>query len=168
MASRQYSRPSSLSLAGRLCSPLRVPPDWTPYAQWSAYPYNEKLYAGSVIVDGRFAVVAGTSRPTSSGEVIGYGYVERCGSPVRKPISGDVVANAHAIISLGGGSDPALTGWLLPSLTPVTIPAPRYAQGVYGNDTSIALSSHNLYLWDSVDDALLAPSPTLPRSRNHH
>jgi hypothetical protein len=159
---------NSRSLARRLCSPLRVPADWTPYAKWSSYPYNEKLHAGLVTLDGRFAVVQGTSRPTSSGEVTAYAYVERCGSRVRKPISHQFAANAHAVIALTGGSDPKFTGWLLPSLTPVTIPAPRYAQGVYGDYSGIALSTHSLYLWDSVDDALVAPSPALPKSRKHH
>lgn len=158
---------NSPSLTQRLCSPLRVPADWTPYAQWSAYPDNEKLHAGSVTVDGRFAVLEGTSRPTSTGAVTEYAYVERCGSRVRKPTSQEFVANAHAIIAPGGGSDPTLTGWLLPSLTPVTIPAPGYSQGVFGDETSIALSSHSLYLWDSVDDALIAPSPVLSKSRSH-
>jgi hypothetical protein len=158
---------NSPSLAGRLCAPLRVPADWTPYAQWSAYPYNEKLHAGRVTVDGRFAVVDGTSRPTSTGEVTGYTYVEQCGSRVRKPTSQAFVANAHAIIAPGGGSALTFTGWLLPSLTPVTIAAPGYNQGVYGDYTSIALSSHSLYLWDSVDDALVAPSPAVPKSRKH-
>lgn len=155
------------SLAQRLCSPLRVPSDWTAYAQWSAYPYNEKLHAGSVTVDGRFAVLDGTSRPTSTGQVTGYAYVERCGSRVRKPISQGFVANAHAIIAPTGGSDPTFTGWLLPSLTPVTIPAPGYDQGMFGDQTGIALSSRHLYLWDSVDDALIAPSPALPKRRTH-
>jgi hypothetical protein len=154
---------SSPSLARRLCSPLRVPADWTPYAQWSAYPYNEKLHAGRVTVDGRFAVVEGTSPPTSTGVVTGYAYVERCGSRVRKPTSQEFVANAHAIIAPGGGTAATLSGWLLPSLTPVTISAPGYNQGVYGDDTSIALSSHSLYLWDSLDDALVAPTPALPK-----
>jgi hypothetical protein len=149
---------NSPSLAGRLCSPLRVPADWTPYPHWSAYPYNEKLHAGWATVDGRFAVVQGTSRPTGTGELTGYAYVEQCGSRVRKPTRQGFVANAHAIIAPSGGSDPTFTGWLVPSLTPVTIPAPGYNQGVYGNDTSIALSSHSLYLWDSLDDALVAPS----------
>jgi hypothetical protein len=156
---------NSPSLARRLCSPLRVPADWTPYARWSAYPYNEKLHAGSVTVDGRFAVVEGTSRPTSTGEVTGYAYVERCGSHVRKPTSQEFVANAHAIIGGGGAPGSTLTGWLLPSLTRVTIREPAYAQGAYGDQTSIALSSHHLYLWDSVDDAFVAPSPALPTSR---
>jgi hypothetical protein len=140
-----------------------VPEDWTPYAQWSAYPYNEKLHAGSVTVDGRFAVVQGTSSPTSTGEVTAYAYVEQCGSRVRKPTSQGFVANAHAIIGPGGGSNRTFRGWLLPSLTPVTIPAPGFNQGLYGNDASIALSSHSLYLWDSVDGALVAPSPALPK-----
>jgi hypothetical protein len=155
----------SPSLATRLCSPLRVPADWSPYARWSAYPYNEKLHTGEVTVDGNFAVLEGTSRPTSTGEINEYGYVEKCGSRVRKPTSQGVVANPNVII--GPGSRSTLTGWLLPSLTPVTMAAPGYDQGVYGDQTSIALSSHSLYLWDSVDDALVAPSPALPNSRKH-
>jgi hypothetical protein len=38
---------------------------------------------------------------------------------------------------------------------------------VYGDQTSTALSSHSLYLWDSIDDALVALSPALPKSRKH-
>jgi hypothetical protein len=119
-----------------------------------------------VTVDGRFAVVEGTSRPDSTGGLTGYAYVERCGSRVRKPTSQGFVANAHAIIA--EGSNNTLTGWLLPSLTPVTIPEPGYSQGRYGDSTSITLSSHSLYLWDSVDDAFVAPSPALPKFRRHH
>jgi hypothetical protein len=156
---------NSPSLAVKLCSPLRVPADWSPYAQWSAYPYNEKLHAGEVAVDGKFAVLEGTSHPTGTGAYTGYAYVEKCGSRARRPTSPGFVVNAHAII--GPGSDSTLTGWLLPGLTPITMPTPGYNQGVYGDQTSIALSSHSLYLWDSVDDALVAPSPGLPKSRKH-
>jgi hypothetical protein len=157
----------SRSLAGKLCSPLRVPSDWTAPPGQAPIPGNEKPHAGRVTVDGRFAVVEGTSRPSSTGGLTGYAYLERCGSRVRKPTSPEFVANAHAIIAGGGAPGSTLTGWLLPSLTPVTIREPGYNQGVYGEYISIALSSHNLYLWDEVDDALVAPSPALPKSSKH-
>ena len=54
---------NSQNLGVRLCSPLRVPSDWTPYANWGAYPFNERLHQGSVTSDGRFAVLSGQHTP---------------------------------------------------------------------------------------------------------
>jgi hypothetical protein len=158
------------SLAQKLCAPLRVPSDWTPYARWGAYPHNEKLHAGTVTFLNGVAIAQGTTHPDSEGNVIGEAYEERCGSHVKKLIRGvgEVpvnrgiwFANAHAMIS-GGDYDRRLQGWALPSLKPIAIPVPRYDQGLIGR-YQMALSSRRLYLVDGAYQLWVARRPALPR-----
>jgi hypothetical protein len=73
--------------------------DWSPYARWSAYPYNEKLHTGEVTVDGKFAVLEGTSHPTSTGVYTGYAYVEKCGSRARRPTSSSSMHTRSAALA---------------------------------------------------------------------
>jgi hypothetical protein len=163
------------SLAARLCAPLRVPADWTPYARWSAYPHNEKLHTGTISFLDGFAIVNGTTRPTSTGAYTSTGSVEKCGSRLKTAIGGggapvnspgsDFVGNRDALIS-GGGYNRQLTGDALPSFKPIAIPVPGADQGLVA-PFAIALSTNNLYVVDANDQLWIAPAPKLtpPRPR---
>jgi hypothetical protein len=96
---------NSRSLARKLCAPLRVPADWTPYARWSNYPFNEKLHAGTVTLLGGSTILTGTSHPDSSGAYHDVSYAQRCGTRHRQSLAGPPFSiNAHLVI---GGVDGA-------------------------------------------------------------
>jgi hypothetical protein len=147
------------SLARTLCAPLRVPADWTPYAAWSAYPFNEKLHAGAVTLDGRFAIAAGTTHPDLQGQYASETLLERCGSYIRRPLGGDFTASPHVVLA-GNVYNGPLAGYALPSLTPVRVAVPQYDQGLY-RPYSFVLSARGLYLVDWADNAFFAPVPRL-------
>jgi hypothetical protein len=159
------------TLGRRLCSPVRVPSDWTPYARWSTYPHYEKLHAGSVTLIGGFAIEQGTTRPHGDGVYTQEQFIERCGSRLIQRIAGneaplnstrsDFVANSGAVIA-GGGDNSTLSGIALASLRPIAIPVPGTDRGLL-RPYDIALSSRRLYLVDHDNDVWSAPSPKLPR-----
>jgi hypothetical protein len=159
---------NSPTLARKLCSPLRVPSDWAPYARWSTYPHNEKLHAGTVTFLDSLAIAQGTTRPDSRGNVVGEAYAERCGSRVKRlvagvgevPVNAGIwFANADALIT-GGDYDRNLQGWALPGLEPISIPVPGYDQGLMG-PYQMSLSSRRLYLVDAHYELWVARGPAL-------
>ena len=164
---------NSPTLAEKLCSPLTVPSDWTPYARWSAYPHNEKLHPGTVTFLGRLRLLQGTSRPNDAGALRPIDYVERCGSQRRTAISGgeaplnlshdNFVGNARAIFG-GGDYASQMSGYALPSVTPIRIPAPQTDQGLV-TPYNITLSSRKVYLVDAAQKLWVAPAPYIGARR---
>ena len=152
-------------LAHNLCAPLRVPADWTPYARWTNYPFNEKLHAGTVTLIGRSAILAGTTHPDSTGAYHEHGYLERCGSHTKTPFATPPFAsNAHALIADTDAGGLRLYGWGLPDLKPFVVRLPGYDQGLIVPYRP-ALSSRKLYLVDHAYQLWVAPSPKLPTKR---
>jgi hypothetical protein len=150
---------SSAALGRKLCSPLRVPSDWTAYAAWTTYPHNEKLHAGTVTFFGRSAILQGTTRPDGDGSYSLSTYIERCGSGVRSTLGGiDAPVNAaqsnfvanSSIALIGGGYAGTLVGRSVATRALIVVHAPGYREGLIP-PYDIALTTRTLFVIDSAD-----------------
>lgn len=145
---------NSPTLAGKLCSPVRVP---------RGYPGENNLSVpGELSFAGPFAIAVDWSGVQSV-----QPYLERCGSRLHKRIDRNdypLVANSHMVLWALNGLSRRLDGLFLPSLRRLTLVLPTVAV----NQASLVLSSRTLYEFGtetSHGGLFAATMPTLPRSR---
>jgi hypothetical protein len=164
---------NSPRLAHRVCSPLAVP-----RADDGGGDSNLSGW-GSLRFYGSFAVAFGTDEFGNPSV-----YLERCGSRLHLPIESGLcylltcvapVANSHAVIwqspgtprtLIGQSAETQLNGYFLPSMRRfvITLPAPLTTQTLTPPQSSVVLTTRNLYVLDGTGELWRTATPTLPSS----